>query len=143
MMENFPAAIDNQRQTMELLSEQFKTSCAKTQEFVDLMKKMPEESMRQTDTLISINRQLGVSADTDIVLNENFVKFNATLEKLSQATESQTESVVQMSKTFAASDRYLKYLVDKQNKRFMLVFFVATGVCVLSIIALVTVIALK
>jgi hypothetical protein len=141
IMDNFPSAIENQQRMMEQLGEQFKAATAANHEFIDIVKKMPEESMRQTDTLISINRQLGVSADTDIVMNENFLKFNATLEKLSSATSCQTDSVLQMSKTFAASDRYLKYLVARQNKRFMWVFFVAVGVCVVAILSLVTIIA--
>jgi small-conductance mechanosensitive channel len=140
MMEHFPLAIENQQRTIELLNEQFKATSEKTAEFMDVLKKLPEESMRQTDTLISINRQLSVAADTDIIMNENFNKFNLTLEKLNQATMSQTDSVVQMSKTFEASDRYLKHLVAKQNKRFMWVFFVAVGVCVAAILSLITII---
>ena len=46
-----------------------------------------------------------------------------------------------MSKTFAASDRYLKYLVAKQNKRFTLIFLIAVGVCVFAIISLLTIVA--
>jgi hypothetical protein len=45
-----------------------------------------------------------------------------------------------MSKTFAASDRYLKYIMSKQSKRFTWVFSIAIGVCVFAIIALAVVI---
>jgi len=45
-----------------------------------------------------------------------------------------------MSQTFEASDRYLKYLIAKQSKRFMWVFFTAVGVCVFAILALITII---
>jgi cell division protein FtsL len=43
---------------------------------------------------------------------------------------------MQMSKTFAASDRYLKYIVSKQRKSFMWVFMIALGVCVAAILIL-------
>jgi chromosome segregation ATPase len=141
LVENFPNALQNQQQMMELLDGQFRSSTEKIGQFVENIKKLPDEAIRQTDTLISINRQLSAAADVDIVMNENFVKFNLTLEKLNQATMSQTDSVVQMGKTFAASDQYLKYMVTKQNKRFMLVFMISMGVCVLAILSLVTIIA--
>jgi|GEM_PF-1106386 len=141
LVENFPNAIQNQQQMMELLNEQFRSSTDKMHLFVENIKRLPDEAVRQTDTLISMNRQLSAAADADMVMSENFVKFNSTLDKLNQATLSQTDSIVQMSKTFAASDRYLKYMVAKQNKRFMLVFFISIGVCVLAIVSLVTIIA--
>ena len=40
IMENFPVAIENQQRTMEQLWEQFKASALKTQEFVDVVKKL-------------------------------------------------------------------------------------------------------
>jgi len=41
-----------------------------------------------------------------------------------------------MSKTFAASDRYLKYIISRQNKRFMWIFIAAISVCVTAILIL-------
>jgi lipopolysaccharide/colanic/teichoic acid biosynthesis glycosyltransferase len=49
----------------------------------------------------------------------------------------QTEGISQMNKTFAASDRYLKYIISRQHKRFMWVFVTAMSVCLLAIAALV------
>jgi hypothetical protein len=61
---------------------------------------------------------------------ESFNKFNETLEKLNNSTIGQTAGIEQMSKTFATSDRYLKYIVSRQNRRFVWVFVAALGVCV-------------
>jgi hypothetical protein len=41
-----------------------------------------------------------------------------------------------MSKTFAASDRYLKYVISRQRKSFIWVFTVALGVCLAAILIL-------
>ena len=65
------------------------------------------------------------------VYYESFNKFNETLDKLNQSTANQTDSIMQMSKTFATSDRYLKYLMSRQNKRFMWMSITAIGLCVL------------
>ena len=78
----------------------------------------------------------------DSQICENFNKFNDTLAKLDTDTVSQTDGIMQMSKTFAASDRYLKYIISRQNRRFMWVFMTALGVCVFAIIALVIGIAM-
>jgi chromosome segregation ATPase len=140
VVESFPSAITNQQRMIEHLSEQMETAAAANRQFTEAVKKIPDEAMRQTDALHSINRQLSALGDTDMVMNENFAKFNGALERLNASSVSQTDSVVQMSKTFAASDRYLKYLVARQNKRFMWIFFTAMGVCVFAILALITII---
>ena len=140
VVESFPSAIANQQRMIEHLSEQLDAASAANQQFIEAVKKIPDEAMRQTDALHSMNRQLSSLADTDVVMNENFSKFNNTLEKLNASTASQTDSVVQMSQTFAASDRYLKYLMAKQNRNFMWIFFSAMGVCVFAILALIIII---
>jgi chromosome segregation ATPase len=140
VVESFPSAITNQQRMIEHLSEQMEVAAAANRQFIDAVKKIPDEAMRQTDALHSINRQLSSLSDTDIAMNENFVKFNGALEKLSSATAGQTDGIVQMSQTFEASDRYLKHLVAQQNKRFTWIFFTAMGVCVFAILALITII---
>ena len=58
------------------------------------------------------------------------------MDKLDQSTLAQTDSIMQMSRTFATSDRYLKYIVSRQNKRFVWVFITAMGICVAVILIL-------
>jgi len=82
------------------------STAAKDQQFLEAVGKIPAETARQTDTLTLINHQLAAAADTDVQLAESFVKFKDTLERLNHNTVSNTQGIVQMSKTFAASDRY-------------------------------------
>ena len=63
-------------------------------------------------------------------------KFNQTLDKLNQSTVGQTDSIMQMSRTFATSDRYLKYIMSRQRKSFMWVFMIAVSVCLAAILIL-------
>jgi type IV secretory pathway VirB6-like protein len=104
------------------------------------MEKIPAETARQTDTLASIDNQLAAAASVDAQMSETFSKFSETLGKLNENTVGQTDSIMQMSKTFATSDRYLKYLMNVQNRRFMWLFLAAIGVCLLAIIILTAVI---
>jgi methyl-accepting chemotaxis protein len=136
LLESFPAVAENQRQIIEQLLEQLKASAAKSQQFIDAVEKMPTETAKQTDALVNIDHQLAAAADTDVQMTESFNKFNETLDKLNQSTLGQTDGIMQMSKTFATSDRYLKYIISRQNKRFMWIFVIALGVCALAILIL-------
>lgn len=136
LLEGFPAIVENQKQLTEQLIEQLKANATKDQQFIDTVEKIPTETAKQTDALVDINHQLAAAADTDVQMTESFNKFNDSLDKLDQSTVSQTDGIMQMSKTFATSDRYLKYIISKQNKRFMWVFVIAMGVCVAAILIL-------
>ncbi|MHC4659472.1 MAG: hypothetical protein ACYS83_09910 [Planctomycetota bacterium] len=136
LLESFPAVAENQKQITEELLERLKGTAAKDEQFMDAVGKIPTETAKQTDALVNIDHQLAAAADTDVQMTESFNKFNETLDKVNQSTLGQTDGILQMSKTFAASDRYLKYLMSKQNKRFVWVFITAIGVCVLAILIL-------
>lgn len=137
LLESLPNAVENQKQVVEGLTEQFKARALKDRQFVESIDKIPVETARQTNALIDMGHKISVVADIDAQMSENFNKFNDTLAKLDADTVSQTDGIMQMSKTFAASDRYLKYIVSRQNKRFMWIFMTALGVCVFAILALV------
>lgn len=136
LLESFPDLVQNQKQITEGLVEQIQAAIAKDQQFVDTVEKIPMETAKQTDALVDIDHQLAAAADTDVQMVETFNKFNEALDKLNQRTVSQTDSIVQMNRTFATSDRYLKYILSKQNRRFMWVFIAAVGVCVLAMLIL-------
>ncbi len=133
---SFPTVVEGQKRITEQLLEQVKAAAAKQERFIDAVEKMPIETAKQTDALVDINHQLGAAADTDVQMTESFNKFNETLEKLNQAADGQTDGILQMTKTFATSDRYLKYIISKQSKRFVWVFVSAISVCVLVILIL-------
>ena len=131
--------VENQKQITEQLLEDLKGAAVKNQYFIDTVEKIPTETAKQSDCLADINHQLSAAAETDVQMVESFNKFNETLSKLDQSTIGQTDGIMQMSKTFATSDRYLKYLMSRQNKRFMWMFIVTISVCV-AVILIMTVI---
>jgi chromosome segregation ATPase len=130
LLESFPAVVESQKQIVEELLEQLKTTANKQQQFVDTVEKIPNEISRQSDTLVDIDHQLAAAAEADVQMADSFNKFTETLDKLNESTVGQTDGIAQMSKTFATSDRYLKYIISKQNRRFVWVFIAAVGVCV-------------
>ena len=140
LLESLPSAVENQKNLTAQLLEQLRSTAAKDQQFIEAVGQIPAETARQTDTLTHINHQLAAAADTDVQLADSFVKFKDTLDRLNHNTVSNTEGILQMSKTFAASDRYLKYVVSKLNKRYAWVFAMALSVCLAVVSALVGII---
>jgi chromosome segregation ATPase len=136
LLESFPAVVENQKQLTEQLLEQLKATATMEQGFIETIEKIPTETAKQTDALTDIDHQLAAAADVDVQMTEGLNKFNETLDKLNQSTVGQTNGIVQMSKTFAASDRYLKYIISSQRKSFMWVFTAALGVCLAAILIL-------
>jgi len=140
LLESFPAVVENQKQLTEQLFEQLKVAAVKQEQFIEAVEKVPTETAKQTDALVDINHQLSAAADVDVQMVESFNKFNQTLDKLNQNTTGHTDSIKQMSRTFATSDRYLKYIMSRQSKRFAWLFVSAIGVCVIVILILVGII---
>ena len=136
LLESFPSVVEIQKRITEQLIEQLKSAAAKNQQFLDAVEKIPNETAKQTDALVDIDHQLGAAADIDVQMTESFNKFNQTMDKLNESSLAQTDSIMQMSRTFATSDRYLKYIVSRQNKRFIWVFITALSICVAVILIL-------
>jgi DNA repair exonuclease SbcCD ATPase subunit len=140
LLENFPAVVENQKVLTEQLVSQLKTNLLKDQQLLSAVEKIPAESAKQTDALQAIDRQLAAASDVDIQMIETFGKFNETLAKLNQSTRDHTDGIAQMSRTFAASDRYLKFIVTRQTRQLMWVFYSALGICIAVILILVGII---
>jgi hypothetical protein len=136
LLESLPSAVENQKMLTTQLLDQLRSTAAKDQQFLEVVGRIPVETSRQTDTLTSIDRQLAAAADADVQMASGFLKFKDTLDRLNNNTVSNTEGILQMSKTFATSDRYLKYVVNKLNKRYAWVFGVAVSVCAAAICTL-------
>ena len=140
LLESLPSAVENQKRLTAQLLEQLRSTAAKDRQFSEVVGEIPAAAARQTDALVGINHQLAVAADVDVQMAEGFNKFRMTLDRLNQNTVSNTEGILQMSRTFAASDRHLKYVVAKLSKRYAWTLAVTLGVCMSVIASLVGVI---
>jgi predicted nuclease with TOPRIM domain len=139
-LQNFPESLKNQKAVIDAMMEQLKVGALKNQQFIETVEKIPAAAEKQTDALSDMAVQLAASADVDAQLAAGFARFNSITDKLKDNVENQTDSINQLSKTFSASDRYLKYILNAQHKRFMWVFISALGVCAFAIIMLMIVI---
>jgi chromosome segregation ATPase len=140
LLQNFPESLKNQRAVIDAMIEQLKMQALKNQQFTETIEKIPAAAEKQTDAISDMAVQQAASADVDAQLAAGFTKFNSITDKLKDNVENQTDSIIQLSKAFSASDRYLKYILNTQHKRFMWVFVSALGVCAFAIIVLLIVI---
>ena len=136
LIENFPAAIENQKVLTEHLQKQLDSAIDKEKTFIETIERIPEESSKQTDTLKSIDMQLSAAADVDVQLAENFNKFIHTLSALNRTSENQNESITQMGQTFAATDRYIRHMMGIQNKRMTWILITSLSVCFIVVLIL-------
>lgn len=140
LAKSFPTIVENQEKIRTQLAEQLSAMAASNEQFIESVEKIPEETARQTGMLDEIRERLESAAEIDSRMSESFRQFNDILGNLDRNTVSHTDSIMQMSKTFATSDRYLKYIISRQNKRFMWLFVISLSVSVLAIVALVGII---
>jgi methyl-accepting chemotaxis protein len=129
LLESLPSAVENQKHLTVKLIDQLRSTAAKDQQFIEAVGKIPAETARQTETLTVMNHQLEAAADSDVQLANSFVKFKDTLERLNHNTARNTDGLAQMSKTFAASDRHMKYVVTQLNKRYAWMLAIAVSIC--------------
>jgi chromosome segregation ATPase len=137
LFENFPAVVENQKNITDGLLEQLKANMLKDKQIIETIEKIPAETAKQTDTLESIDRQLSAATEVDVQMTDTFNKFNESLDRLNNSTQQHSDGITQMSRTFAASDRYLKFIVSRQTRQFLWVFYSAIVVCVVVILVLV------
>ncbi len=137
LLETFPDLVQNQARLTDSLLASMDTAAAKNDRFIDAVEQIPAQTARQTDALTNIDHHLAASAQTDVQMTEAFNTFNNTLSGLNNSTQANAESIEQMSKTFAASDRYLKYILMRQNRRFFWGLVITAVMCAVAIVVLV------
>jgi hypothetical protein len=130
-----PEMLENQHRSLDEVLRQLRSSQVRSEEFIDIVHQIPREAVKQTETMQKMNQHLTSAAETDIVMREAFTSFSETVTKLTAATEANRDAILNMSKAFAASDRYMKFLVQVQNRRFIWLFVISLGICLICVLA--------
>jgi chromosome segregation ATPase len=138
LLNSLPSAVQNQKAVVDSLVDELKIRALKDQQFTDTIQKVPTEAAKQTEAIMDMARKISVSTDIESQMAQGFSRFNDTLTKLDSNTAGNTDTLAKMSETFAASDKFLKYIVAKHNTRFMWIFITTATICILAIAALLT-----
>jgi len=142
VLASLPKTVQSQQDLSDAICAELSRRELKEAQFLEAVESIPRQTSKQSDILEEMNSKLSVAADANVQVSENFSRFNNTMGKLNKTSTSQTESIAQMNKTFSASDRYLKYIISRQNTRFMWMFITSLAICMIAIISLVVVLAI-
>ncbi len=136
-LQNFPKALDNQKLALDDLAEQLRMSQYSQERFAEAVERIPQETARQTDAMVGVRNQIAAASDINMQMSESFAQFNGTLKTLQAGVLEQTSGVTEMSRTIAASDRFMRQQLARQYQRFIWFFAVMTGVSSATIITLI------
>lgn len=162
--EVFNEAVDKLVEKLESINTNLDTQIQQNQKLVERMDTLPEllqslpesvarqqaafaevaEQMRQkvqrdenvAAQLSGIHEKVAAAADVDTEMCEQFKTFSGTLTKLDTDTATQTEWLRHIGQTFTDSGRYLKYTLEKQQKRFYWILGISLGLCLFAITVL-------
>lgn len=137
LLSGLPQQAQEQRQILQDLSAELKAKAQNDHKMLETVAAMTEQTSEQTHKLGQIEEHLHAAERTDLQLCDNMSKVGQSLEKLDLNTVSQTEWIQQMSRAFTATDRYLKYTLAQQQRRFMWIFAVSMAVSVVAIVGLI------
>lgn len=129
MLSSFPDFVEAQKRTLDCTVSQIKESAERDKRFLETLKTIPEEAKRQSEMFGAVKDQLLTSEETHGKMLENFFKFNSTLEDLNSNSMDQNESLMQMSRAFASSERYFKFMFEKQTKRLVWFLGISLAAC--------------
>lgn len=137
LLNTLPKSVDRQEQALRGLLTHLQEKDRQDRRILDTLSSLPDQTARQTQTLEEIQQQMSQSLQSEIQLNEQVGRACDTLTKLDQDTANQTEWMEHVCRTFTMTDRYLKLTLAKQQRRFLWMLAVATGICLLSVLGLV------
>jgi len=142
ILEEIPAHAQSQKEAIDAAISQIHESSANNQRVADALEKIPTVAAKQAQAFFEVKDQLQQNGETHEKMLDGFFKFNDNLEDLSSNSACQNDNLLRLGKSFASSERYFKYMLDKQSKRFMWVFIISMVVS-LSCVALAGWIAIK
>lgn len=136
VLECVPQHTRNSKEALDAALEQIRASNDLNAAVAKSIEAIPQETVRQTEAIYDVRETLVDSLEINKSVRNELGRFNDTISRLESTAAGQTESIMQMSRTFASSERYFKYMMDKQAKRFMWIFIAALSICMISIFAL-------
>ncbi|MHC4095622.1 MAG: hypothetical protein ACYSU3_06145 [Planctomycetota bacterium] len=147
-LEKLEAGFDKLIEQLQGINQHLNRQVVQNEELMSRIEQLPKllerQSRRTSSLLIQLRRSRWRRPNKPMRLSISTISLRRRPIRMCKwwrastnlTTASQTDGIVQMSRTFATSDRYLKYILSKQNRRFMWVFIAAIGVCVMAILIL-------
>lgn len=132
-MTDLPGITRQQADTLQSIVGQLETTNARSQKLFETLADMPKASQQQTQTLAGIQRQLEVSGEQNVIATQNMEKITSAVVALNQANELQSQALRDMNAKSEQKNDLLNTLIERQNKRFTMLFVVTIILTLLAI----------
>lgn len=121
---------------LQSLPESVRQQQAAFAEVAEQMRQKVQRDENVAEHLSGIHEKIAAAADVDTEMCEQFKTFSGSLTKLDQGTATQTEWLKHISYSFSESGHYLKYTLEKQQKRFYWILGISLGICLFAVLVL-------
>ena len=113
-----PSVDQQQVQLLSTIAAQLETTTVRTQQLSDAIGELPRVVRGQTDALSGIQRQLEMSAESDVHLTGTLQSFGRSVDRLGQSTETQATALQELNAAGEAHQRRLDEILQRQTRQF-------------------------
>jgi len=132
-----------QIQTLEAIVGQLEMANVRNQQLTESVSELPKVARAQSDTLAGINRQLEMAGEQNVVSTQTMEKLGMAIDTLGQSNQGQAEALKEMNARTNEHHDLLTDLIDKQNKRFTMLFVITIVLAIAAVAAAVVSLVLK
>lgn len=136
LMQNVPDSMRRQEAAVQSLTEELRRKAQSDTVLAEKLATLPGEAAKQTQALEEIGKQIFASHRMEEAMSEHFAGLAQAVNRLDGSTVHQTEWIQRMSRSFSDTDRYLKDMMIRQQKRMLWIYLVTVGVCLVAIAGL-------
>ncbi|MCE5186043.1 MAG: hypothetical protein LLF76_07965 [Planctomycetaceae bacterium] len=123
LLASLPQTMDRQEQFLDEISSHVRQRAAHD-----------EVTLRE---LSGIHEQITSCAQIDATMSEHIGEFARNMDKVNENTQSQTEMLGHLNRSYLTTEQYLRESLQRQQWRFYWLFAVSIGVSLLSLVGLI------
>ena len=121
---DLPEISRQQVRMLESIVGQLETASAGTQRLTAAVEEVPRIARAQTDTLTGINQQLGMVSEQNVVTAQAMEKLSTAISSVGEINGAQAQILRQMYAKTDEQNEHVNRLIDRQSRRFVMLFVV-------------------
>ena len=135
-MSDLPSHARQQLETLQTMAGQLEAANTHSQRLTDAVSEIPKSARAQSETLNGIRRQMEMSGEQAVMTSQNLDKLGSAVQALGQADATQGEMLRQMQSVAEQQGTQLNAIIERQARRFVMLFAVTCILAAAAIIAM-------
>ncbi|NLX23597.1 MAG: methyl-accepting chemotaxis protein [Phycisphaerae bacterium] len=140
---DLPDIARQQVRMLESIAGQLETTNAGTHKLTAAVEEVPRIARAQTDTLTGINRQLGMVSEQNVVTSQAMEKLSTAIHSVGEVNGAQAQILRQMYAKAEEQTEQVNRLIDRQGRRFVMLFVVTLVLAIAAIGSLAVALAMR